>query len=74
MCFTNKNEQIKIFQIFKKYKDELCNFVNNQNYSLDAQSQIVSHDQLCEVAIIRDDIEEENLTETGNVTVTVSPF
>lgn len=37
-------------------------------------SQMISHDELCELATITDNAEKENLTDTGKVIVAVSPF
>lgn len=53
----------------------MCNFVNHPNYIKDATpNQMISHEQMCELAIITDKAENEKdtITDVEKLAVTVS--
>lgn len=54
---------------------EMCNFVNHPNYIKDATpNQMISHEQMCELAIITDKAEKEKdtITDVEKLAVNVS--
>lgn len=55
---------------------EMCNFVNHPNYIKDATpNQMISHEQMCELAIITEKVEKEKdtiISDVEKIAVTVS--